>query len=149
MNKIFSFVLVTIISVGMILLPINNAFAGDIVPAGTQLEEDSYVFSIDEATRLLERLEELEAKEDALNKYLELDILRTQQIDLYKVNLDYTQSQLGYYIDLSSTNQDLIDRYNTRNKFHWLENLGFLILGIGLTTASFVVADNITDNMEQ
>jgi|TARA_R110001583_G_scaffold16234_18_gene66336 hypothetical protein len=149
MSKILGSILIYMASFVIIYSPINNAIAGEVMPAGTQLEEDSYVFSIEEATRLLERVEELEAKEDALNKYVELDILRDQQIDLYRINLNYTQTQLGYYIDLSHTNQDLIDRYDRRNRYHWLENLGFLALGIGLSTASFVVADNITDQMER
>ena len=60
MIKILNYLLVPIISIGMIFMPINSAIAGDIVPAGTTLIEDSYVFTIDEANSLLKRLEELD-----------------------------------------------------------------------------------------
>ena len=122
--------------------------AGDIVVAGTTLESDSYVFTIEEATNLLQRIEELEVKEQELKQYIALDSIRTQQIDLYKVNLDYTRSQLTYYIEIESLNQDLISRYNKRSRFHTLENIGFMTLGIGLTIGAFLAADSITDHME-
>ena len=124
------------------------AVAGDIVAAGTTLESDSYVFTIEEATNLLQRIEELEVKEQELEQYTALDSIRTQQIDLYKINLDYTRSQLTYYIEIESLNQDLISRYNKRSRFHTLENIGFMTLGIGLTIGAFLAADSITDHME-
>ncbi len=124
------------------------AFAGDIKPKGTVLEEESYVFTIDEATRLLKRIEELETKEVELNKYKLLESLRLQQIDLYKVNLEYSQAQNQRYIGLLDTNQDLIDRYNKRDRMQTWENVGFLALGITLTIGAFLVADSITDHME-
>ena len=85
------------------------ALAGDIVPKGTVLEQESYVFTIDEATRLLKRIEELEAKEKELEGYVKLESLRLQQIDLYKVNLEYSQSQNLRYMNLLNTNQDLLE----------------------------------------
>ena len=44
----------------------NIALAGDIKPEGHVLTEKSYVFTIEEATKLLKRIEELEAKEKEL-----------------------------------------------------------------------------------
>jgi hypothetical protein len=146
MNKILSLIMVAVISLSLIYTPV--AFAGDIVPAGTTLDEESYVFTIDEATRLLQRVEDLEIKEQELIRYQQLDILRSQQIDLYKLNIDYSRTQLDYYSSLASTNQNLIDRYNKRDRLHNLENIGFLILGIALTAGAFVAADSITDQME-
>ncbi len=124
------------------------AFAGDIKPKGTVLEAESYVFTIDEATRLLKRIEELEAKEKELIRYKELETLRLQQIDLYKINLDYSQSQNQRYINLLDTNQDLLDKYNRRDRLQTWENVGFLALGITLTIGAFLAADAITDHME-
>jgi hypothetical protein len=126
----------------------NISWAGDVVKAGTTLEEDSYVFTIDEATALLNRIEELEAKELELDRYRELEVLRVQQIDLYKLNLDYSQSQVDRYAHLTVINQDLLDKYNRRDRFQTLENIGFLSLGIAITIAAFVGADAITDQME-
>ena len=124
------------------------AFAGDIKPKVTVLEAESYVFTIDEATRLLKRIEELEAKEKELIRYKELETLRLQQIDLYKINLDYSQSQNQRYINLLDTNQDLLDKYNRRDRLQTWENVGFLALGITLTIGAFLAADAITDHME-
>lgn len=130
-----------------LLLP-NPAIAGDIKPKGTVLEEESYVFTIDEATRLLRRVEELEAREKELYKFKELETLRLQQIDLYKINLDYSQSQNQRYIGLLNTNQDLLDKYNRRDRLQTWENIGFLALGMSLTIGAFLAADAITDHME-
>ena len=44
----------------------SASWAGDVIKAGTTLEEDSYVFTIEEATNLLQRIEELEVKEKEL-----------------------------------------------------------------------------------
>ena len=126
----------------------NIAIAGDIKPKGTVLEEESYVFTIDEATRLLKRIEELEAKEKELTKYKELESLRLQQVDLYKLNLDYSQAQNQRYMNLLNTNQDLLDKYNRRDQLQTWENVGFLALGITLTIGAFLAADAITDHME-
>ena len=144
MNKFMFFMVFS-----FLFFPASKANAGDVVKKGTVLEEDSYVFSIEEATDLLNRVEELEKKEEALEKYIQLDEIRTRQIDLYKLNLDYTSNQLNYYIDLSHTNQALIDRYSKRKRYDTIENIGFLVLGVALTTTSFIVTDNIIDGMNQ
>ena len=135
------------ICIALLAFP-NFALAGDIKPKGTVLESESYVFTIDEATRLLKRIEELEAKEKELVKYKELEALRLQQIDLYKINLDYSQSQNLRYMNLLDTNQNLLDKYNRRDRLQTWENVGFLALGITLTIGAFLAADAITDHME-
>ena len=134
--------------VSFLILPPKSTIAGEVVPAGTTLEKESYVFTIDEATRLLQRVEELEIKEKKLEQYILLDSVRTQQIDLYKYNLDLTRGQLDSYVKMQAIDQDLIDRYNKRNRFQTLENVGFLALGISLTIGAFLAADSITDHME-
>lgn len=138
----------TIFMCTVLLVFPQAALAGDIVPKGTVLEQESYVFTIDEATRLLKRIEELEAKEKELEGYVKLESLRLQQIDLYKVNLEYSQSQNLRYMNLLNTNQDLLDKYNKRDQLQTWENMGFLALGITLTIGAFLAADAITDHME-
>ena len=125
------------------------SYAGDVRPKGTVLTEESYVFTLDEATRLLKRMEELEAKELELKKYKELESVRLDQINLYKINIDLYKSQNDRYIGLLNTNQDLIDRYNRRDNLQTWENIGFLALGITLTIGAFFAADAITDSMER
>ena len=136
-----------IVVMSMIFTP-SVSLAGDILPAGTELAEESYVFTIEEATNLLNRIEELEAKEKELERYIHLESLRVQQIDLYKLNLDYSQTQMERYAQLNITNQNLIDRYNKRDRLQTWENIGFLSLGIALTIGAFLGADAITDQME-
>ena len=143
-SKLFTFLAISFV---MIFSP-SVAYAGDIVPAGTELAEDSYVFSIEEATDLLRRIEELEAKEEELMRYRQLEEIRLQQIDLYRVNIDFYEQQIGRYTHLNSINQDLIDRYNKRDRLQTWENIGFLALGITLTVGAFMGADAITDHME-
>tara|TARA_Y100000287_G_scaffold116222_1_gene93337 strand:+ start:4440 stop:4883 length:444 start_codon:yes stop_codon:yes gene_type:complete len=126
----------------------STAFAGDVVPKGTVLSQESYVFTIDEATKLLKRIEELEAKEVELNKYKQLEELRVKQIDLYKLNLDYSQAQVDRYAGLLDTNSELIQRYQKRSEIQYWENFGYLALGITLTVGAFLAADAITDHME-
>jgi len=127
------------------ILSISAANAGDVMPAGTTLEVESYVFTIEEATGLLGRIEELEIKEKELEQYIALDAIRTQQIDLYRINMDSTREQLSYYIELTNTHQNLIDRYNRRNRFNTWENAGFFVLGMGMSYGSFMIADSIAN----
>jgi thiamine pyrophosphate-dependent acetolactate synthase large subunit-like protein len=127
----------------------NVAIAGDFKPAGTVLEEESYVLTKKEATDLMNRLKLLELKELELNKYKSLESLRLKQIDLYKINLEYSQAQNTRYVNLLGTNQDLLDRYSKRDQFQTWENFGYLALGITLTIGAFFAADAITDSMER
>ena len=127
----------------------GTAMAGDIKPKGTVLSEDSYVFSIEEATKLKNRIKELEAKEAELVKYKSLESLRLKQIDLYKINLDYSQAQNQRLYGLLNTQDDLIGRYNKRNSYAQWEKFGYLTLGIALTVGAFFAADTITDQMER
>ena len=147
MRLLFKCFTIFAVIASLVLVP-NTSWAGDVIKAGTTLEEDSYVFTIEEATNLLQRVEELEAKEQELNKYKELEVLRVQQVDLYKINLDYSRAQIDRYIVLNNMNQDLIGRYHTRDRLQTWENIGFLSIGIAVTVAAFMGADAITDNME-
>tara|TARA_B100000131_G_C18116347_1_gene611420 strand:+ start:1415 stop:1873 length:459 start_codon:yes stop_codon:yes gene_type:complete len=146
MISVFKAIFSAIIITTLVLAP-GISHAGDVMPEGTVLTEESYVFTIDEATRLLQRVEELEAKEEKLNLYLELDLVRTQQLDLYRSSLDLSRQQINYYVDLQSIDQGLIDRYNRRARFQTLENVGFLTLGIALTFGAFLATDSINDHM--
>jgi len=146
--KLFLKQLATLAIIMSLVFSPSISWAGDIIPAGTELAEDSYVFTIKEATNLLNRIEELEAKEQELERYIQLEALRVSQIDLYKLNLDYSQTQMERYAQLSMTSQNLIDRYNRRDRLQTWENIGFLSLGIALTVGAFLGADAITDHME-
>jgi hypothetical protein len=144
----FKQIFITFICILSLIAP-SVAMAGDIKPEGHVLTEKSYVFTIDEATRLLKRLEELESKEKQLNSYVRLETLRLKQIDLYKINLDYSQGQNIRYMGLINTQGELLDKYNKRDRLQTWENIGYLALGISLTIGAFFAADAIIDSMER
>ena len=123
-----------------------NVFAGDVLPAGTVLEEDSYVFTIEEATSLLQRVEELEKKEESLNYYIDLDALSRQKFTLYESNIDLLNFQITEYNNIVQLNGRELERMHKRARLNWLENYGMLILGAVITTTGFIIVDQITDN---
>jgi len=145
---IFKKALPVLICIISLILP-SVAIAGDIMPEGTVLKEKSYVFTIDEATRLLKRIEELEAKEEELKSYVKLEDLRLKQIDIFRINLDYSQAQNTRYLGLIGTQSDLLERYNKRDRLQTWENMGYLALGITLTIGAFFATDAIIDSMER
>ena len=124
----------------------NICVAGEIVNSGTTLSEDSYVFSIEEATLLMERVATLEKKEEELLRYKELETIRMQQIDLYKLNENFYSMQIGRYQELDLTNQSLILKYQKRNNIHNVENAGFFLLGMAVTFGSIAAANSIVVN---
>jgi hypothetical protein len=124
---------------------IRVSYAGDVMPAGTVLEADSYVFTMEEATNLMNRVIELESEVQELEKYKELEVVRTQQIDFYKLNESFYILQIDRYKDLDMLNRGLLDKYRKRDKLQAIENIGFLSLGIGLTIGSFLLADAAND----
>jgi hypothetical protein len=127
----------------------NNSYAGDIRPAGAVLEEESYVFTIAEATNLKKQIEDLEkdlaAASKELNKYKELEEVRLQQIDFYVLNEGFYLSQISRYKDLQLLDRNLLDKYRKRDRLQTVENIGFLSLGVALTIGSFLLADGATD----
>ena len=124
----------------------STAFAGDIMPEGTVLTEDSYVFTIEEATALMQRVQELETKEAELERYRELEEVRLSQIDLFKLNEDFYTLQIERYQQLDYTNQELIQRYQRRDKLQTIENVGFFVLGMAITFGSISAANAIVSN---
>ena len=139
---------VKIMLFALMILMVSPAevFAGDIMSAGTTLKEDSYVFSIEEATDLLKRVEELESKEKQLEHYIELDTLSSHKFLLYDSNIELLGYQISEYDKLVKLNSLEVDRLHKRAKFNSLENYGMLVLGMVITTAGFIVVDKITDN---
>ena len=144
MIKFLNYLFSLFICFSLVLAPVANA--GEIVEAGTTLSEESYVFTIEEATSLMQRLEELEAKEVELDKYKELEQVRLSQIDLYKLNEEFYLTQIDRYKQIDLTNQRLIDRYQRRDRFSGLEKAGFFVLGMGISFGAISAANAIVVN---
>lgn len=144
MIKFLSYLFSLIICFNLIFIPVSNA--GEIVAAGTTLSEESYVFSVEEATSLMQRIQELEAKEAELEKYKELEEVRLKQIDLFKLNEEFYLTQIDRYKQIDLTNQNLIDKYQKRDKLNGLEKAGFFILGVGISFGAISAANAIVVN---
>ncbi len=127
----------------LLMLLSTNAMAGEAYPAGHVLKEDSYVFTFDEAGRLMLRMEDLEQKEKLLLKYQELDVSNTQIIDAYKKELDLKDYQISQYKEISDTDEALVKKYEKKNNLSKLEKYGFFLLGVGVTTSSIIIADKV------
>lgn len=140
LNYFFSFV----ICLSLIVSPC--AYAGEIMQAGSELSEESYVFTIEEATELMQRIEDLESKEKELEKYRELEEVRLKQIDLFKINEEFYSLQLDRYKEIDLTNQKIIEKYKKRDKLSGLEKAGFFVLGMGLAFGSISAANAIVAN---
>lgn len=141
-NKIF----ISIMILSLTLLPVFPAFAGDKFPKGYTLDVDSYVFTIDEATRLMDRIKYLEKVEKELVEQKKLVLLQDKQLTLYKLNSKNRQDQLKYYSDLASINHKLLKKYEEKSNLNGWTNVGYMVLGIALTTGAFILAGSIIEN---
>jgi len=140
----FKKILSVIITTSLIASP---CYAGEAMSAGTVLSEDSYVFTLEEANKLKQRIEELEAKEEKLEEYVVLDQIHQDQILLYQKNYDIYQQQISEYKNISDIQNQQISRYERKDKWNRAENAAILVGGILLTTASFLVVDKVSDHM--
>ena len=123
-----------------------SSFAGDIKEKGFVLEEESYVFTIEEAESLRARIVELEAKELELDYYKKLNKANEKTIDLYKINEDLFKKQIENQKLISDINNDIIQKYNDNKKYDDFKSAGYFTLGVIVTIGSFIVADNISDS---
>lgn len=136
------------VAIFSLLFNVNKSIAGDIVRSGTVLQEDSYVFTIDEAKSLLKRMEELEKKESLLNEYIKLNDIKSKQINLYEVNYDILDQQIIHYNALISLNEEALMKAKRQNQFNEFKNFGYFSFGVAVTISSLLAADRIGDTME-
>jgi len=128
----------------LILLP--SVFAGDIKKKGQVLEEDSYVFSIDEAERLKERLAELEKKEKILLEYEKMYSLMQRKDTLYEdLDKTYKLKEENYNKIIKSLDLQN-EKYREKIKYNDLENNIIIGTTFVATVLSFIAIDYINDN---
>ena len=128
------------------LLTFTSAFAGERLPKGYTLDVDSYVFTIDEATRLMDRIKMLEQIEKELDEQKKLVNIQGKQIDLFKLNERSKNDQLKYYADLSGINHRLLKRYEDRSDINSWTKMGYLTLGVAITVGAFILAGSVIDS---
>lgn len=124
----------------------NLSFAGDNMSAGEVLEEDSYVFSLEEAKELRIRMAELERKEAMLGEQLLLEDLYIRQIDLYRENETLYDEKEDKLREIISLQDERNNKYKRMEKWNRAENIALFTGGIILTTVAFIVVDKISDD---
>ena len=128
------------------MLTFTSAFAGEKLPKGYTLNVDSYVFTIEEATSLMERIKLLEQMEKELVEQKKLVEIQGKQIDLFSLNDKNKEDQLRYYSDLSGINHRLLKRYEDRSDINSWTKMGYLTLGVAITVGAFILAGSIIDS---
>lgn len=143
-----------LMAMAFIFLLSPSAYAGEEMEAGTVLTEDSYVFTLEEAERLKERMEELEGKEvdlaeaqEEIEAYKELDQNQKNQIEIYQINEELYQkkeTELGKIIAIQDQS---MTQYQKKEKWNRVENAALFAGGVAVTVAVFIIIDEISDNV--
>ena len=128
----------------LLLIPsISNA--GDIVKKDQCLEKDSYVFTIEEAERLKQRIHELEEKEKKIEEYEKLVSLLEQKIKVIKENEILYKELSNNQKDIIKDYEKLVKNKKRTNLLKNAQNYLFFIAGVTLTIFSFMATDYIND----
>ena len=122
------------------MLICGNAFAGEEKKAGEVLEVDSYVFTIEEAEALKDRVKELEEKEALLQQYLLLEKNLTMQNSQLEKKIDIYETQLDLYKNMHINNKEYIDSLTKVRRFDNLEKIGMFVSGALIVSLSFRLA---------
>jgi len=151
MNNLFSFIGKVLSFLAMFFVLANPVMAGERVPPGTVIAEESYVFTIDETAELMQTIEELEEtvqdQEELIELYKELDETNQQQELQLEELLEIRQEQIIAYEDWIVTDAARIKALERQKRFGRLESWGFLVVGILVTGSAIVVADRLDDNI--
>ena len=146
LNRVLKLIMLIIISFSIIFSPVANS--AEFMKNGSVLIEDSMVFSIDEADALrirIEALENIEKKADSLKVLVEI---QEQEILTLEDLLEIKGSQIDEWRSLSVLHQNRVEKMERREKFSKLENVGWFILGVGVTGGAIYLGDKIGDSME-
>ncbi len=149
MNKFFATLMCLLAISNLIVAP---AFASERVPAGTVLEEESYVFTIDEAQRmqiLISELEQtIEKQKEALDLRKDLDLLQVRKFDQCQESIVFQESQIYKYQEWQALDMSRIHQLEKQRRGDKAEKWGAFGLGVAITIGSILVADKIDDAIE-
>jgi len=120
-----------------------NAFAGEPLPRGTVLEKDVYAFDQNEATKLMDRVQELEHKEELLDLYMEMNLMDEDLISAYKLNLQTKDAVISEYDNLMKIQDKRIDQLEKQRKRQNVEKYVFLFIGVSLTAGALITYDQL------
>lgn len=143
------------IRIGMVLLSSllfsNTSFAGEKMPAGTVLRQESMVFTIDEAKRMATYIDKLE-KESAKNEQLlqlknELIENKNDQIISFQDYQDLQKKQIEKYLEIQELDQKRISSLERQTKVRKLETAGAFAGGVVVAVTLLIVADQLDDKI--
>ena len=133
----------------LILLLLNNAFAGDEMKAGDKLKYDSYVLSIEEANKLKKRIIELEKKEELLTQYEKLNTLRKEQNEILTFNLSLKDNQISSYKNIIKEYEEIEKIKNKKEVNKFIKNGSLILSGVLFMGLSVYAADKFDDSLEK
>ncbi len=134
-----------------LFLYLNFASASEQKKAGTVLNQDSMVFSVEEAKDLQKYISKIEIdninKDELIIGLKQLIENKSEQIANFEEFLLNKEEQLKIYKDLRSLDQEYIKKIEKKNNFKKLEVIGAFTGGAVLTTALMILADQIDDKI--
>jgi hypothetical protein len=151
MNKAFKFIGKVLSVIAVVMLVAFPAHAGKRLPEGTVLAEESYVFTVDEATELMQTIESLEAKvaqqEETIVLHKELDEVNEEQEVELEVLLEIRHEQITAYEEWVVADAARIKALERQKRITQLERWGFLAIGVVVTGGAIIVADRLDDRV--
>lgn len=124
----------------MFILITSLAFGSEKVSKGVVLSEDSYVFSLDEAEALKEKIQRLENIEKQFILYKELSHEIDSKNELLLENIEYYKVYSGNLEKMNDNNQLIIDKYMRKENLNNFRLFGYFAAGLGLAFGSVYAA---------
>jgi len=149
MNKFVGKFLCLFVVINLIVSP---AFAVERVPAGTIIKEESFVFTVEEAQKMQQYISELEETIKQRDELLVLkdELIKTQEAKTFRLqeSIILRDNQIYKYQEWQAIDLERVRQLERQRRYDKIEKWGALVLGIGLTVGSVLVADQIDDFAE-
>lgn len=142
MNKFVGKFLTVLAVINLIIVP---CFAGERMPAGTVLVEESYVFTIDE-TQLMRK--NILSFEKQIEEYQKLNKVKDKRFAEYENVILINNQKESEYKELREIDAKRVEQLERQIKWSKLEKWGLFTLGVGAAFAGVWIGDKIGDTTE-
>jgi hypothetical protein len=126
------------------------AFAGEAMKKGTVLQEDSYVFSIEEAHALQEDIQSLEQEiqkqQDLVEEYKKLDLVHQTKEGEFDKIIASKEEQKQMYRELYILADERVQKLEKKKTW---EKVGLVVGSVVVTTGLIFAADAIDDHIDR
>ncbi len=147
MKKVFNYIILFILAISLTISP---CYAGEAMDAGTVLQEDSYVFTVQEAQDLRIKMEELEKELKKRDKVIvqlkNLDTVQQAKEKELENTLELERSKILLYKELYTSSSDRLNKYERRRAG---KDIGLVAISIVTTIALLLVVDSIDDHIDR